>query len=593
MASHLFTVDLDMQGNLVRDVALPTLGGDAANKTYVDDVTSPIPFYFGNGFYNVTEHGIATSNTGAANYAAMNTLLAMATANSTIYFPASTSAYQFSDAINIPAKPFRFLGGGQTKSIIATNHATNNIFMVGATGTDFVGLRFGTTVTRTNGSAIQSGNFSRVNVYNCYFDAQHVAVEYSGGALSGIDSFVDDCYFFETSAYGIRIMGPDSTVRVTNCSGTCTSGVTNAYVELNESASFIMDDCRWKNAASNFRIDPDNGTLSVRNVAVSNTIFESSTAAAVKTFGAVAGVTIIGVKFQNCAFRTSSAGIEVTANSATVKPSGLQFVNCDFMGNTDVGLRVTGGQDISVSNCLVSGNGASGIRIAASAGDVTKFNISNCMIGPAGGLGGNVTGIEIEAGNYGSYTVSNNSVIGNTVNIFDLGTVATTDLKKVTNNSGHLLQGQIASNRGAVTVGTAETLLMAARVPADAVIAGQTFRFSVYGQTSAAGTLIFRVRAGAAGTVADTVIDLQDTTVAQAANSWQKYEGIIRVVSIGGFGTVGGTGWVTAGTFVTGKGAVAEALATVVTTAPWFIDISCACATAGTFTVAYGVIEAL
>lgn len=595
MADHKFTVDLDMGGNQITNLVAPSLGGDATNKTYVDAVAGGAGLA---GWYDVTDHGIATANSGATNLTAMNALLTAATANATIWFPPSTSSYQFSGVITIPAKAFRFLGGGQTKSIIQTNHATNNIFAVGAIGTEFVGLRFGTTVTRTGGSAIAAGNFSNLTVSGCYFDAQNNGISFPGGNLGGVDCVVSDCYFSEIVGTALEIQGINSSVRVSNCIGNCTNpGVTDFYINLIECLSFIMSDCRWKSAAVNFQISPNGGIKSVRNVAVSNTSFEFATGESVKTAAGAAGVTIIGLMFDNCRFVSSASGMEIGGATATVRPTGVRFVNCDFLGNTNRGLYAVTVQDFSVSNCIVAGNGSHGIQVAASAGDATKFNISNCTIGPAGNFGANAIGIAIDSGSYGGYTISNNTVRGNTSenNIIDAGTVATTDLKKVINNAGHLLQGQIASNRGAVTSGTGEILLMNARIPADAVLAGQTLRFSVYGQTDAAGTLIFRVRAGAVGTVAGdtTVIDLQDTTVAQAANSWQKYEGLIRVVSTGGSGTVGATGWVTAGTFVTGKGAVAEALATVNMTNPWFIDISCACGTAGVFTVRYGVIEAL
>lgn len=571
-------------------IALATTSVQGAMSA-VDKAT--LTNYFGNGFYNVVDHGVSTANSGATNLTAMNALLTAATANSTIYFPPSTTSYQFSNVVTIPAKAFRFLGGGQTKSIIQTNHATANVFSVGALGTDFVGLRFGTTVTRTGGAAILVGNFSNVNVYNCYFDSQFNGIEYNGGAICGVDCFIDDCYFFETVTYGISIRGIDSTLRVTNSSGTCTSGVTDAYVQLYECASFTMDDCRWKNAVSNFRIDPNSGTLSVRNVAVSNSLFESSTAASVKTFGAAAGVTIKGMKFQNCGFNTSGSGFEITGNSATVKLTGARFANCDFLGNTGQGLHAVVVQDISLSNCLISGNGGNGFKIAAATGSVTKFEISNCTIGPGAGLGGNNLGIEIEAGAYASYTVSNNIITGNAANLSDLGTVATTDLKKVINNAGNLIQGTIASNRGGVTSGTAETLLFNARVPPRSVLAGQVLRFTVWGQTSDVGTLIFRVRAGAAGTVAGdtTVISLQATTAVQAANAWQCFSGLVRVVTTGGSGTVGAEGEVLASGLVTSQAAAAETLATVNTDNAWFIDLTCACAVAGTFTVRNGVVE--
>ena len=135
------------------------------------------------------------------------------------------------------------------------------------------------------------------------------------------------------------------------------------------------------------------------------------------------------------------------------------------------------------------------------------------------------------------------------------------------------------------------------RVFPNSVSVGQTFRFFCYGQTSGTtGTLIFRVRAGAAGTVAgDTaVIVLMNTTVAQTpANDWQKFEGYVTVTALGPTATVAGAGWVVAKITTVGMAAAAETIGNVPTTAPWFIDVTCAMAVAGTFTVRHGGIEAL
>lgn len=548
--------------------------------------------YFNNGFYNVVDWGVTTAGTAAANLTAMNTLLTAATAQSTIYFPPSATGYQFSGVITVPAKAFRFLGGGQTKTLIQTTSGTANMFTVGASNTEFVGLRFGTTVTRTAGATISTGAFSNIKVADCYLDAQFTGIAYSGG----VDCTVVDCYFNEIDATAIEIQGASSSLRVSNCVGNCTSGVTAKYIHLIECASFIMSDCRWKNAVVSLALDPNSGTKAVRNVAVTNTNFESATGESVKTTAGAAGVTITGVMFDNCRFNSNAKGVEIGGATATVKHTGFHFTNCDFLANSR-GIHAIAVQEFSISNCLFAGNTAHGIQVAASTGDVTKFYITNSTIGPGGGSGANAVGITIDSGSYGAYTIMGNNIAGNTSNngIVDLGTVPTTDLKKVINNAGHLIQGTVATNRGAVTSSTSETLLMNARIPPKAVLAGQVLRFTVWGQTSDIGTLIFRVRAGAAGTVAGdtTVISLQATTAAQVTNAWQCFTGLVRVVTAGSSGTIAAQGEVLANGLVTSQAAAAETLATVNVDNAWFIDLTCACAVAGTFTVRNGVVEVL
>ncbi|MDP1614327.1 MAG: hypothetical protein Q8L68_00870 [Methylococcales bacterium] len=139
------------------------------------------------------------------------------------------------------------------------------------------------------------------------------------------------------------------------------------------------------------------------------------------------------------------------------------------------------------------------------------------------------------------------------------------------------------------TSGTGETLLFKLDVPANLVAIGHTFWVTVFGVSSSTGTLIFRVRVGANGTIADNQAWISATSVAQVANAWASVNGLLVVRSIG-TGTVQGTGGALAGAVVLPQLIGAAATAAVATSAIWYIDVCCTCSV-GTFTAHSGTIE--
>lgn len=553
--------------------------------------------WYNKAYYNVLDNGISPANSASANLTAMNALITAVTDEATIFFPPTTSTYDFSGVISIPSgKHLTFMGGGSQRSIIRTTSATADIFDVGDWYNEFHGLHFASSVTRTAGAAVNSGNNVAINFYNCSFASMFNGIVYTGGVNSGNLAVVDDCSFTNTVNYSIQLDGANANAMIRNCVADC-SPASAAHVAVNQCGSLIIAQCDFIHATNNLLLNPDSGTKGVFSVYCANVFFDTAAGSSVKYGGGAAGTNVQRVKFVNCWFSGSVIGMEFPAVTSTNPPSGIDLVNCDVFSNSQFGILLTQVQDFSMNNCRVAGNTTAGIRTNAAAGSVTRFSLQNNIFGPASGLGANGIGVDIVAGTYGGYIVTSNAVQNNTsnLNIMDAGSVATPDLKQVINNTGHLIQGDITDNRGGVTSGTAETLLFNCRIPANAVIAGQTFRFTIWGQTSGAGTLIFRTRAGAAGTVAgDTqVLSLTNTTVAQAASAWQVYEGLVRVVTNGSSGTVVGSGKVQAQAVVLGQASVAEVVATINTTNVWFLDFSCACAAAGTFTVRNAVVEAL
>lgn len=574
----------------------PTTGAVVASLKAV--YKANIDNWFNKAFYNVLDNGITAAGTGAANVTAWNALMTAITDGATVLFPAGT--YQFASELAIPSgKHIRVVGAGKNgKTIIQTTSATANIFSCGDWYQEFEGLSFSSSVTRTTGAAILSGNNVGINVVDCSFAAMFNGVVFSGGASAGNIGFVENCSFTNTVNFSIQVDGTNANAYIAFCTADC-SPATVCHLEVNACGSLVVTSCDFIRATNNMRLNPDSGTKGVFSVYCTDVFFDTAAGSSVKYLGGAAGTNIQRVKFVNCWLSGSVTGCEFAANSSTNKATATDFVNCDIYSNSANGILATEVQDFSLNNCRIAGNSTAGINILATAGSVTKFNIQNCAVGPTAGVGGNGIGINIQSGVYGSYTITGNNVAGNTSNnnIIDLGTVATTDLKKVADNLGHLLKGAIATLAAPLSVPvTTETLVLSARIPANAVLVGQVFRCRAIAVMAGANAVTWRIRVGAVGTVAgDTVVAwLPTASPVGVANGRHGCEVYLTVRSAT---TVQAEGLQQAGTATTtinfqqpALGAAATGV--IASTAVWFIDISLS-QTVNSSLVQQAVIEAL
>lgn len=540
------------------------------------------------GTYNVTLYGITTSNTAAANLAAWNTLMGTVPDTATISFPPSATPYQVSGTLAIPAgKRLKILGGGTVKSTIQTTAATGDVITVGDAYTEFQQLRFTSSVTRTAGAAINAGNNVGVTVTGCDFTGMYDGIVYAGGTAAGNLAVVSGCYFTATINRGIVVDGANATV-ILEKTVMDTPGTQQVGLELLQCSSIFVDNCDFNRSVNNLRIAPTTGA--VYSAYFTNVFFDDATGSS----ALIAGTGIVQrIKFTNCWFSASTIGCEF-ASTATTLPTAIDFINCDLVGNSGRGVYANGVQEFSISSSRIAGNTTAGVEVNASAGSVTKFALQNNAITATAGYGANGTGVLINAGTYGGYAMKNNDVRSNTTsNITDSGTVATTDLKIINDNFGHIITGSIGNlTAPSATSLTTITALLSVRVPARAVAVGQMFRFRLIGNSSSTGTLIFRVLAGATGTTSDAQAWQSTTSAAQAANQRAGFEGVLTVRSTGATGTVQAEGLGHAGTALLQTVVAAPTTPTVNTTNAWFITLAVTCSF-GAFTAQQAVVEAL
>jgi hypothetical protein len=554
--------------------------------------------WYNNAFYNVLDQGISPSNSATANVTAWNALMALSVDNATIFFPPSISAYSFASTLAIPAgRHIRVMGGGNQKTIIQTTSATADIFTVGDWYNEFWLLKFTSSVTRTAGAAINSGNNVAMNVFDCDFAGMYNGIVYTGGASAGNLALVFNCHFTNTVNFSIQMDGQNANAIISKCTADC-SPATNVHLEVNQCGSLLISDSDFIRATNNMRINPDSGIKGVFSIYCTNVFFDTAAGSSVKYQGS--GTTNIQrSKFVNCWFSGSVNGVEFASTAATL-PTAIDFVNCDIYSNSANGILATAVQDFSMSNCRVAGNATAGVNTVAATGSVTKFNIQNNTFGPTAGVGANGIGINIQAGTYGSYNITGNNVVGNTsnLNIVDNGTVATTDMKIIGDNLGHLINGIVAS-QGATPLSvpiTTETVVLSARLPANAVSVGQVFTIKAIGVMSAANVPTWRVRVGANGTTADTAC-WTVTTAAGAANGRHGCDVLLTVRAIGASGSVNAEGLGQSGTTTTAITFAQPTLAAATTTAiasnaAWFITLTLS-QTIGTSLIQQAVIAAL
>lgn len=600
--------------------ALLTLADAAAQTSGLNIVTSSLKGlmsttdktrsdnWYNKAVYNVLDNGISSANSGATNVTAWNSLMTvLANSSATIYFPPASVAYDFASVCNIPAGVhLRIQGGsGSTRTsetfgtIIRTTSGTADIFSCSDWYQEFNSLTFRSSVTRTGGNAISAGNNVSIQAINCNFNAMFNGIVFTGGAQAGNLAFIDNCHFTDSVNFSIQVDGANANSIIRGTTADC-SVASLAHLEVNQCGSLLISDCDFIHATNNMRLNPDSGTKGVFSVYCTNVFFDTSAASSVKFQGGAAGTNIQRVKFINCWFSGSVTGCEFASSTSTNAPTAVDFVNCDIYSNSANGILATFIQDFAMDNCRVAGNVTAGLNIVAAAGSVTKFNIQNNTFGPTAGVGANGIGVNVQAGTYGAYTITGNNVSGNTSNnnILDAGSVATTDLKQITDNLGHLINGAISS-QGATPLSvpiTTETLVLSARIPANSVTVGQVFRIRGIGVQSSTNVATWRLRVGAAGTVSDAGIPFTVACVAGAANSRHGCDVLLTVRSIGGAGTVNAEGWGYGGattTVTTTQPTLGAATtATAVTNAVWFIDLTLS-QTVGSTLIQQAVIEAL
>ena len=429
-------------------------------------------------WYDVTNYGVTTGNSGATNNTNLANLLNnVAPSSSVIYFPAGF--FPFASTITIPAKIFNFIGSGaglsgSQSAFYWTSNVAGDLIALTAGNwyTQFRDIGFITSVTQTAGAAINVMGNAGINFTNCLFTGLSSSTPLYNcirfdGPNGADETFMYNCVFTNFSSTAIVINSTNSTLAVLG--GTINGGGTgNVGIGMQQAAAIQIVNMDIIGCTNNLLMNPGTGNV-VASVLCDNTYFDNSGGACLKITGA--GATVRS-KFSQCTFTVGSSaspatGIEISSTYTSSTGTGIDFINCDLIntyGSTGVGTAfnfTSGAGDIRIESCNIS-NWATGINVTpASLAGMTKLTIVNNDIGQFGGYAGNTTGINLLAGSaaYGSILIDNNTMIGNTTNIIDassLGTgTAQTGFKLIGGNSGLITPN--TANYAATTIATGAT----------------------------------------------------------------------------------------------------------------------------------------
>lgn len=439
-----------------------------------------------------------------------------------VWVPVGT--YKVIATLTVTTFHVQIMGASKTDCVFKTAHATNNILEFNSWYCSIQNITFDRSVTRTAGYAVKmTDTHNRHDVINCEFNNMH------GGILMESHlSIVERCEFrtFVAGGSWINIACTASAAhdfqisRITGDNGSNLAG--SAGILISQCASLILTTSSLSNAGANgaLHINPGAGQV-VPSVYCANVFFDRS-GYGLNITGNATG-TIQRLRFVNCWFTTSTNdGIRFNSSNA-LGIQGADFVNCDIHQNVNGINALAGYQDWSVSCSRFSGNtGAGVLTTALSTGG---FNISNNFIGNGSGFGANAQGINIQAGTYRTYVITENRGLGTntTKGFIDSGSITGFSQKIVTDTEGGSVRGKLAAITAATAaINTTETIIVGglnnAPIPANSLQVGDTFRITLIGTctVTVANISTFRIRLGTAGTTADGVI-LTTATLASAA----------------------------------------------------------------------------
>lgn len=494
-----------------------------------------------------------------------------------VYFPPGT--YLVSGTIN-GTKEITWRGANSQTSVIKTSSATLDVFNITQSGTRFESLRVQGLAagTRTAGYAINIASGAN----NCVLDYVDIIDMWSGVHVTGQSTHLLNMNIRNTGANAsngqLVLIDAFTDNYITALTSDNASNPTGfGGIRVTNLSSLVLTDCNIIHSGNALDLIPS-GSNTTPSVLCTNCFFDNST---IGCNIASASGTVSRCLFTNCWF-SSCATAGVVLNNATAV--NISFDNCQFFGNP-FGIQAVAATDWAVRNSAFAGNSTAAVRTTAAAAHT--FAVEGCDFSAVGGFGNNALNIDVLAGTYKRYSVVGNRGLdtGTTSGWSDLGAVGASDQKNTSPNLGGLLGGgEGATISAAVTsVNTTEFLLLAYRIPANSVKIGDTFRIKMFGLSNGAGTLIFKIKAGANGTIADNQACINVATAAQVANQRASIDGMLVVRSIGAGGTVVAEFVGMANAINISPTVAASATAAVVTTAAWFIDLTVT-VSASTFT---------
>jgi len=583
--------------------------------------------YFGSVWtgYNVKAFGAAgngsTDDTSAIQLAISHSLSDPnpSTRSVDVFFP--PGIYKVSAPISMSGNNVALIGSGIGSTVILNTATTGDILQIGnntAGSTNVIELRhmqLYSSAARTSGSTININQANNVFIYdigitNYYYG---ILIQNSSSAVRVDQGFINSGNPGSGSA--IRIVnGPTSDTYISNliCTNTPTTKPLNGIEIVQTGGTFL-----FKNDVSAFDyglvLDPLANNIA-SFIFCDECLFDSCGLAGLYINPAGASTAeVASVRFQNAWFGgttgtntvnpstnitgSSAYGIIITGSSGGIVDD-ISFVNCRVLNNYLDGVKLlyNGANNLSFIGCTVAGNGQSGSGVYNGFDiqpNFSNFGINDCVIGTAG----TATNTQKYAINFPSSSASSSFIIkgnnisnNNTAPFLNIGAI--TGSPVIAANIGDMSSGigrYVMAGPAAATTTATETMLFTAKIPANSVRVGQTFRISGVGTNSSTGSMLFRVRAGVNGTTADSMSWSSVTSsAATTTNTRAGFNLLGTVRSLTSF-NCDGMAYYSSSLI---NSTLAAATITIAPTAVWYIDVSAQTNT-GSFTLQECAIEAL
>lgn len=482
----------------------------------------------------------------------------------TLYFP--EGYYRISSVLAFTQNNLTIRGAGRGVSKIVTTagFTTGDVITFGAQSqVSILDISLWSNESRTTGSGFALNGTSSVVIDGVFIWNQFVGVNLQSPAqLASISNATihgpaNDSYgiIINSNGFGDFVIGPNVVISQTNAG----SPGTGLYVQGSLYLTCLQTDIvGWKNGLNITPAVNQDVTWSF----FTSVLFDTSGEHGATVISGGATQKVKGIYFTNCWFSSSGVtgggsglgnGLNISAAAGGILDD-IKVVGSRMMNNKNHGTLLNLATNVNINCCSIWGNSVQtantydGVIVKAG---TTDFGVQDCLIGGASTspfVNQQKYGVEIEAGASDRYTVLGNDVTGNTTGnntggIIDGGTGLD---KQVDNNIGSVILGGIASKTTtSVTTAGGEVLITPAQTiaPRDWKV-GTVVRLTAWGVcTGVAGTAIFKIRAGTAGTVVGDAAVLTGPTLTTAIGTAIPWRCVIEftVTAIGVGGTITGT----------------------------------------------------
>lgn len=407
--------------------------------------------------FNVIEYG-ATGDGTTNDTAAIQAAIDAAEVNGgVVFFP--RGSYKVTK-ITVAAANVELVGeGAQLSQILAINNNNNIVEFDGTSGFFIYGgisdlsitgggssSSAGTALTMTNVGAIFAERLLIQNVYNGLLMQDAIACRAIGVDIA---NFVNNAFIHAGTGNNPYFLNCTTFQNAPYAPG-------GASFHMSDSEGFWIDNCVSSLATNGLVCGPGNGQQCI-NGFVTNCDFDASADDAILILTSGSGE-VANLKFVNCR-ATFSGGKGISINGGA-NCDGIMITNCELSKNVEEGLWINDGRHITVSNCLVLGNAATGtpsingINILGGDGIL----ISNVHSGAYPDAGGNnqVYGLKVQSSFTGGLLVDNCDMRGNTAGA--VSNDATGSNIRIKNVLGHALDWALKSKQNFTSRSSTTTL---------------------------------------------------------------------------------------------------------------------------------------